>query len=70
MVNNTNNILIVQNNTIRHKTPLYHTKQDYIIIIQHNKRQHNIVITQKQHNKTQNNIVIIKNSIIKHKTTS
>ena len=36
MLGNTNNIVIVQNNIIRHETSLSHTKQDYRITQQHN----------------------------------
>ena len=50
MLENTNDIVIVQNNMMAYKTWLQHTKQDYIITQQHNKTQNSIIIIKK--NKT------------------
>ena len=36
MLKNTKNIVIVQDNIIRHKTSVQYTKQDYIITIHYN----------------------------------
>ena len=42
MLGNTNNIVIVQNNIIRHKISLQHTKKRYIITNQQNKTQNEV----------------------------
>ena len=59
MLGHTNNIGIVQNNTIIHKTSLKYTKQSYIITHQYNKTQNNVIIIQ-------NNIITLQNNIIRH----
>ena len=57
MLGHTDNIVIIQNKIIGHKTSLYYTKHGYTITYQHNKTQNNVVIIKKQRNKTQKNII-------------
>ena len=43
MLEQTNDIIIVQNNIIKHKTSLEHANQGYTITYQYNKTQNNII---------------------------